>query len=142
MLRDPPIRTFSDLEKVYPPTHRRIFTMCGSEENHGEEVDRLQFYRLQEQRLVDVMNYMWKPERGEMLEWDADKLVVRLLQSPGGLIFSGDSILLQQLMYFEYALASAGVSILEDPEYLPHYNHRRLHQYLLKPRDAKQTTSE
>ncbi|KAF8994564.1 hypothetical protein BDQ17DRAFT_1251603 [Cyathus striatus] len=136
-LRDPPMRTLSDLQKVYPPTHRGTFTMCGSEENHREEADRQQFYRLQEQRLVDVMNYVWKPERGEMVEWDADKFLVRLLQSPGGLIFCGDSISRQQFQYLEYALASAGVYILEDPEHLSHYDHHRLHQYILKPGDEK-----
>ncbi|KAF8994569.1 hypothetical protein BDQ17DRAFT_1366686, partial [Cyathus striatus] len=126
-LRDRPFNTLADFQVVYPPSHRGVFKICGRRER---------FHKSQERRLVNLMSWVWKPARGEMLKWDADKFVVRLLQSPGGIIFSGDSISRQHYQQLQYALASAGIDVTEDPDHLPQYNHHRLHQYVLKEGDA------
>ena len=42
-----------------------------------------------ERRLMDIMSWTWKPDAGQMRDWDAEEFVVRLLRSPGGLIFIG-----------------------------------------------------
>lgn len=46
--------------------------------------------RLEEQRIVDVFNWVWQPEAGRLqVEWDAMDFVVRLLKRPGGIVFMG-----------------------------------------------------
>lgn len=41
------------------------------------------------QRLLNIMNWVWTPYKGEIAEWNAEEFVVRLLRSPGGLISVG-----------------------------------------------------
>ncbi|KAF5346505.1 hypothetical protein D9756_010106 [Leucocoprinus leucothites] len=135
-LRDPPLRTFADFKRIYPPSHRGVFQLCGDGGDKRELEDRERYRRAQEERMVQITNWVWKPKKGRMREWDAVEFVVRLLKSPGGLIFSGDSISRQHFQWFEYALARADVHIKEDPEHLPSYSHKRLHQFILKPGDS------
>ncbi|KXN81230.1 hypothetical protein AN958_05691 [Leucoagaricus sp. SymC.cos] len=134
--REPPFRTLADIKREYPPSHRGVFKMCGSEENkRAEDSDRNAFHKAQEERLVQVMNWVWKPRKGRLGTWDAIEFVVRLLKCPGGLIFSGDSITRQQFQWVEYALAQADIRVTEDPSHLPSYSHKRLHQFILRPGD-------
>jgi hypothetical protein len=46
---------------------------------------------LEEQRLVDLMNYVWVPTEGagKMKKWDPEDFVVQMLRTPGGLILVG-----------------------------------------------------
>jgi len=46
---------------------------------------------LEEQRLVDLMNYVWVPTEGagRMKKWDPEEFVVQMLRTPGGLILIG-----------------------------------------------------
>lgn len=90
--RDPPFRSIADFRREYPPTHRGIFKVCGSEETKREQEDRDGFHKAQEERLIQAMNWVWKPTKGRMRKWDAVEFVVRLLRSPGGLILSGGTI--------------------------------------------------
>ncbi|TFK33345.1 hypothetical protein BDQ12DRAFT_615434 [Crucibulum laeve] len=131
-LRSPPFESLVDFERVYPPTHRGIWKMCGSEENSREPEDRARFHATQADRMIDLMNYVWEPRTGRMREWRSEEFVVRLLKSPGGLIFNGDSISRQHFQWMEYALARSGVFITEDPPYLPRYDHKRIHQFILR----------
>lgn len=87
--RDPPFRSLADFHTKYPPTHRGNFKICGSDEVKREEADRHQFHKTQEERLIRAANWVWKPTKGRLREWNPIDFVVRLLQSPGGLIFSG-----------------------------------------------------
>ncbi|KAF9446706.1 hypothetical protein P691DRAFT_732731 [Macrolepiota fuliginosa MF-IS2] len=133
--RDPPLRSLDDFRKKYPASHRGIFKICGSDEEKREPEDHDRFHKAQEERLVRTMNWVWKPIKGRMREWDAIEFVVRLLKSPGGIIFSGDSITRQHFQWLEYALARADIYITEDPPHLPSYSHKRLHQFVLRPGD-------
>ncbi|KAH6916405.1 hypothetical protein BKA70DRAFT_1255682 [Coprinopsis sp. MPI-PUGE-AT-0042] len=47
---------------------------------------------LKAKRLVDMMNYVWQPERGRQVPWDPEDFLVRLLKTPAGIIFIGDSV--------------------------------------------------
>lgn len=50
--------------------------------------------RLEEQRIVDVFNWVWQPEAERLqVEWDAMDFVVRLLKRPGGIVFMGGAYL-------------------------------------------------
>ncbi len=91
--RDPPLRSLADFHKQYPPTHRGNFKICGSEENKREEEDRNRFHKAQEERLIQAANWVWKPTKGQMRAWNPIDFVVRLLRSPGGVIFSGGTIM-------------------------------------------------
>ena len=46
---------------------------------------------LEEQRFVDLMNYVWLLTEGvgNMKKWDPEEFVVQMLRTPGGLIMIG-----------------------------------------------------
>ena len=44
---------------------------------------------LQAQRIVDLLNWEWQPDRGKLLDTNFEDFMVRLLRSPGGLVMIG-----------------------------------------------------
>jgi hypothetical protein len=40
-------------------------------------------------RQLDAANLVWEPDVGHMKIWDAEEFVIRMLRSPGGMIFIG-----------------------------------------------------
>ncbi|KAH6916343.1 hypothetical protein BKA70DRAFT_1419249 [Coprinopsis sp. MPI-PUGE-AT-0042] len=59
-------------------------------ETQGQSEEEIQAGK--SQRLVDMMNYVWQPDRGKQVQWDPEEFIVRLLQTPAGIVFIGDSI--------------------------------------------------
>jgi hypothetical protein len=97
--RQPPFQSIADFRKEYPKTPFTAFKICGSEENKRGEEDRVAFHQAQEERLVLTMNWVWKPVNGHMRDWNAIEFVIRLLRSPGGLIFSGGAFLKKLVLF-------------------------------------------
>jgi hypothetical protein len=97
--RQPPFQSIADFRKEYPKTPFGAFKICGSEENKRGEEDRAIFHLAQEERLVQTMNWVWKPVNGRMRDWNAIEFVIRLLRSPGGLIFSGGAFLNRSVLF-------------------------------------------
>lgn len=87
--REPPFASIEELKVQYPTTHRGNWEICGSEETNREPEDQKRFHKHQSQRLVNLMNWVWEPEVGYVRDWDAEAFVLRMLKSPGGIIFSG-----------------------------------------------------
>jgi hypothetical protein len=55
----------------------------------GEQRSEEEAKELKAQRLVNMMNYVWQPERGQQVPWDPEDFLVRLLKTPAGIIFIG-----------------------------------------------------
>ncbi|KAG6917497.1 hypothetical protein DXG01_002361 [Tephrocybe rancida] len=88
-----------------------------------------------EERLMQVMNWTWTPNVGELRKWDAEEFMVRLLKSPGGLILIGDSITQQHNHALGYLLNQANLDFDRNPSHLPMHDHKNVRQMLLKPHD-------
>jgi hypothetical protein len=88
--RDPPFESLADFQKVFATRGSTTWSKCEIA-NPPPGVTRTpkEKERLEQQRIVDVMNWVWKPARGEQIPWDAEDLVVRLLKTPGGIVFMG-----------------------------------------------------
>ncbi|RDB27159.1 hypothetical protein Hypma_004567 [Hypsizygus marmoreus] len=93
--------------------------------------------KVDEERLMDVMGWTWTPYVGGLRKWDADEFMIRLLRSPGGLILIGDSISQQHHHALGYLLNQGDLNFDRRLPFLPMYNHRNVHQALLKPHDPK-----
>ncbi|PFH47457.1 hypothetical protein AMATHDRAFT_102370, partial [Amanita thiersii Skay4041] len=96
----------------------------------------------EEKRLLDVMNWVWMPWRGVVLSWDAEKFVVRLLRSPGGLFLIGDTVTKQHSDVLIHMLRQAGITLDLNPPHLPQPSsqspslRRNVFQYVLRPSSA------
>jgi len=88
--RQPAFISIEDFRTVYSLPNSSIWKVCEPNPNLAlqpwTEADRQQ---AGERRLMDVMSWTWVPDAGKMKDWDAEEFVVRLLKSPGGLIFIG-----------------------------------------------------
>ncbi|TRM65031.1 hypothetical protein BD626DRAFT_582785 [Schizophyllum amplum] len=69
-------------------------------------------------RALDIINWVWSPSRGKLMELDFIDLVVRMLQSPGGLIMIGDSLTVQHRDTFSVGLPTAGIHYEVNPPHL------------------------
>ncbi|KAH6916363.1 hypothetical protein BKA70DRAFT_1179842 [Coprinopsis sp. MPI-PUGE-AT-0042] len=86
--RQPPFANLKDLQEEF-----LWFSQCpvqNETETQGQSEEEIQARK--SQRLVDMMNYVWQPNRGKQVQWDPEEFIVRLLQTPAGVIFIGDSI--------------------------------------------------
>ncbi|KAE9409503.1 hypothetical protein BT96DRAFT_984574 [Gymnopus androsaceus JB14] len=101
------------------------------------------------QRLVDMMNWEWLPDRGKLLEYDPIEFVVRMLKSPGGLILVGgeiffnsfnnyapthptDSITRQHWHAFYVHFLHHDITYHSNPEHLPLAGTPSVDQFVLK----------
>ncbi|KAG2011264.1 hypothetical protein CC2G_011405 [Coprinopsis cinerea AmutBmut pab1-1] len=89
--------------------------------------------RLEQDRLVELMNWVWEPERGRMVPWNAEDFVVKLLQRPAGIIFIGDSISAAHEHGFGSLLGNSGIRFMSEVEHLPFSGRPHLRQHILRP---------
>lgn len=88
--REPTFTSLADFQAIYATRGESIWDRCPvASAPEGEERTEEETRRLEEQRLVDIMNWVWKPHRGEQIPWDPMDFVVRLLKTPGGIVFIG-----------------------------------------------------
>ena len=67
------------------------WTDAKDKEKKADSLPEKEKEKLEQQRLVDIFNWVWQPEKenGKQVEWDAMDFVVRLLKRPGGIVFMG-----------------------------------------------------
>lgn len=91
--RDPPFESLEDFQKVFAARGSTKWSKCNiADPPKGVTRTPEEKERLEQQRVVDIMNWVWQPARGEQVPWDADDLVVRLLKTPGGLVIMGGAL--------------------------------------------------
>ncbi|KAK7458744.1 hypothetical protein VKT23_009744 [Stygiomarasmius scandens] len=81
------------------------------------------------QRVLEMANWVWESDFGDMVPFDIEEFVIRLLRSPGGLFVVGDSLTTQHFMTLRHRLLQASFFLHED---LPHWSlhdHPHVHQY-------------
>lgn len=89
-VRDPPLLTLEDFRAAYANRQDTVWKGCKVaagpfDPPRTEEEQKL----LDETRLMQVSNWDWIPSRGELVPWDAEEFVVRMLRSPGGMLIIG-----------------------------------------------------
>ncbi|KAE9409504.1 hypothetical protein BT96DRAFT_848115 [Gymnopus androsaceus JB14] len=84
------------------------------------------------QRLVDMLNWEWLPDRGRLLDYDPIDFIVRMLKSPGGVIFVGDSITRQHWHAFYVRFLHHNITFHLNPTHLPLAGAPNADQFVLK----------
>jgi hypothetical protein len=91
--RNPPFNDLADFQQAYKNGQEPIWSRAPipSPSISGLEFTDEERAVLEEQRLVDLMNYVWVPTEGagKMKKWDPEEFVVQMLRTPGGLILIG-----------------------------------------------------
>ncbi|KAF5332207.1 hypothetical protein D9611_008173 [Ephemerocybe angulata] len=91
--REPQFKTLEDFQEVFAKRGASIWSTCEvGDPPAGVKWTSAEEERLKQKRLVDIMNWVWQPDHGELLPWDPLDFVVRLLKTPGGIVFMGDSL--------------------------------------------------
>ncbi|THU86071.1 hypothetical protein K435DRAFT_843009 [Dendrothele bispora CBS 962.96] len=81
------------------------------------------------ERVLEMSNWVWKSDFGDMVPFDTEEFVIRLLRSPGGLFLIGDSLTTQHFMTLRYRLLQSSFFLHEDLPHWPLHSHPHVHQY-------------
>ncbi|KAF5346789.1 hypothetical protein D9758_015730 [Tetrapyrgos nigripes] len=65
-------------------------------------------------RVLEMVNWIWQSDFGELVKFDVEEFVVRLLRSPGGLIIVGDSLTTQHLITLRHIFLRADFILNEN----------------------------
>ncbi|KAH6889080.1 hypothetical protein BKA70DRAFT_1330411 [Coprinopsis sp. MPI-PUGE-AT-0042] len=91
--RTPPFSNLEEFQEEFASRGSSPWHECPiPDPAQGEERSEEKAKALKAKRLVDMMNYVWQPERGRQVPWDPEDFLVRLLKTPAGIIFIGDSV--------------------------------------------------
>lgn len=133
--RQPPFRSMDEFRVAYANRQDHVWKGCRAPPDPSKNSSDQG--KVDEDRLMKVMNWTWTPYIGKMKEWNAENFVIRLLKSPGGLILIGDSITQQHHHALGYLLGQSDFRFDIDSPELPMYNHKNVHHAVLKPDDPK-----
>ncbi|KAF5379998.1 hypothetical protein D9615_006258 [Tricholomella constricta] len=133
--RQPPFTSLKDFQAAYANRLDRLWKGCRAIPDPTSKTPPSSQDKVNEERLMQVMNWTWTPYTGELRRWDPEEFMVRLLKSPGGLILIGDSITQQHHHALGYLLNQAGLDFDRNPPHLPMHDHKNVKQALLKPQD-------
>ncbi|KAF5332286.1 hypothetical protein D9611_008082 [Ephemerocybe angulata] len=126
--REPQFKTLEDFQEVFAKKGSTKWSSCNvGEPPSGVTRTPAETKSLKEQRIVDIMNWMWQPSDGEWIPWDPMDFVVRLLKTPGGLVFMGDSLSQGHEHAFGSYLQEGGIKFTMDPPHLPKDSFIRTH---------------
>lgn len=148
--RSPPFTSLADFQTAYANRQDGTWSRCPSMAPPDVIRTEEEQQRADEKRIVDLNNWVWNPSSGKMKQWDPEAFLVRCLRSPGGVILIGgvfllilvyallltassDSISQQHFHSLGYSLRMADIQFDVDPPYLVLYNHKNVHQHVLKP---------
>lgn len=148
--RSPLFTSLADFQMAYANHQEPMWSRCPSVVPPDVSWTEEERQRADEKRIVDLNNWVWTPSSGKMKQWDPEAFLVRCLKSPGGVILIGgvfllillhallltassDSITQQHFYALGYSLRMADIQFDVDPPYLAHYNHKNVHQHVLKP---------
>ncbi|KIJ90282.1 hypothetical protein K443DRAFT_116803, partial [Laccaria amethystina LaAM-08-1] len=137
--RNPPFNNLANFQQAYKNGQEPIWSRAPipSPSISGLEFTDEERAVLEEQRLVDLMNYVWVPTEGagKMKNWNPEDFVVQMLRTPGGLILIGDSISQQHSHALGYSLRAADIRFDHNPSHLPLHTHQGVHMHVLRPND-------
>ncbi|KAG5653471.1 hypothetical protein H0H81_000240 [Sphagnurus paluster] len=133
--RNPPFTSLKDFQAAYANRLDRLWKGCRAIPDPTGQRPAAAQGKVDEERLMQVMNWTWTPYAGELKPWDPEDFMVRLLRSPGGLILIGDSITQQHYHALGYLLNQAGLDFDRNLPHLPMHDHKNVRQLLLKPKD-------
>ncbi|KAH6889081.1 hypothetical protein BKA70DRAFT_485925 [Coprinopsis sp. MPI-PUGE-AT-0042] len=91
--RDPPFANLQEFQDQFSSRGSSPWHECQIQDeslSKGKSPDEVE--AMKTQRLLNVINYVWKPNHGKQVPWDAEDFVVRLLKTPAGISFLGDSV--------------------------------------------------
>jgi hypothetical protein len=148
--RSPPFTSLADFQTAYANRQDGTWSRCPSVAPPDVIRTEEEQQRADEERIIDLNNWVWTPSSGKMKQWDPEAFLVRCLRSPGGVILIGgvfllillhallltassDSISQQHFHSLGYSLRMADIEFDVDPPYLAKYNHKNVHQHVLKP---------
>jgi len=129
--RQPPFTSMDEFRLAYANRLDNVWKGCRAPPDSSNNSSSPE--KVDEDRLMQVMSWTWTPYIGKMKKWDAEDFVIRLLKSPGGLILIGDSITQQYHHALDYLLGQSDFRFDVDSPELPMYNHKNVHQAVLKP---------
>ncbi|KAF5389466.1 hypothetical protein D9757_004330 [Collybiopsis confluens] len=129
--RQPPFESLQHLQTVYANLYHPVWSGCGLVPGTYPDDDEAEKTRLKGQRLVDVLNWEWAPDRGVVMEYDTVDFVVRMLKSPGGLVLIGDSISTQHWHAIYYTFRHLNITFASNPKHLPLAGVPNVEQFVL-----------
>ncbi|TFK23231.1 hypothetical protein FA15DRAFT_670730 [Coprinopsis marcescibilis] len=133
--REPKFATLDDAKKEFP--HWERCRIPGPPK--GKMRPREQKKALEAERFLNVTNWVWKPREGEQIDWDAEDIVVRMLQMPGGIIFMGDTITHGHETAFRLFLETAGISLDSKEAKVKGRRSNNIHAHILRPNTTMTT---
>jgi hypothetical protein len=86
--RQPPFQTLKELKDSYMNHDSDWFWTCEPAPGLPTRTER-EKSEAGVKRQLDAANWVWEPDVGKMKSWDAEEFVIRMLRSPGGMIFIG-----------------------------------------------------
>ncbi|TFK23232.1 hypothetical protein FA15DRAFT_670731 [Coprinopsis marcescibilis] len=139
--RDPPFTSLQDFQAVFTSNSSTKWHRCAVVPP-AEGVTRTpdETKKLEQERLVETMNWVWMPDRGRMVPFDVEDFIVRLLRTPAGVIFIGDSLSAAHRHGFQARLEQGGfkfdvASPSYSAEFVPFSNASHLRMHILRPND-------
>ncbi|TRM60008.1 hypothetical protein BD626DRAFT_506161 [Schizophyllum amplum] len=132
--RTPEFQSLGELQAAYMNYMEDPWSHCPVYQDvNGHLIPDDEKPALEAQRLVDLLNWEWVPDRGRMLDLDFEDFVVRLLRSPGGMVMIGDSITRQHHVAITYMVRQANLTFAYNPDHLEYTNIEHVHQFVLHP---------
>ncbi|TFK25740.1 hypothetical protein FA15DRAFT_327405 [Coprinopsis marcescibilis] len=124
--REPPL---VNLEDVKP------WTGCPAASKTGGSETDVEQGKSSASRLLDIVNWKWEPTHSSLEEWNPEAFVVRLLKSPGGLVFLGDENTRDHFTALLGNLNHSRISFDVDLNTPLRFKTQHVQQYTLSPSD-------
>ncbi|KAL1738228.1 hypothetical protein HDZ31DRAFT_23095, partial [Schizophyllum fasciatum] len=132
--RTPQFETLEEMQAAYMNHFEDPWSHCPVYMDvNGHLVPEDEKPALQAQRIVDLLNWEWKPDRGRMLDTNFEDFMIRLLRSPGGMVMIGDSITRQHHVALTYMVRQLNLTFSLNPDYLEYTGINHVHQFVLHP---------
>ncbi|THU88209.1 hypothetical protein K435DRAFT_969573, partial [Dendrothele bispora CBS 962.96] len=106
------------LPEPHPPLVGEGIEMSEEEKNEGGR-----------RRVLEMSNWVWESDFGEIVPFDTEEFLIRLLRSPGGLFLIGDSLTSQHFMTIRHRLLKSSFFLIENHPSWPLHDHPDVYKY-------------
>ncbi|KAI5831451.1 hypothetical protein K523DRAFT_237519 [Schizophyllum commune Tattone D] len=132
--RTPQFETLEEMQAAYMNHYEDPWSHCPVYMDvNGHLIPDDEKPALQAQRIVDLLNWEWQPDRGKLLDTNFEDFMVRLLRSPGGLVMIGDSITRQHHVALTYMVRQLNLTFILNPDWIEYTDVNHVHQFVLHP---------
>ncbi|KAF5347678.1 hypothetical protein D9758_014841 [Tetrapyrgos nigripes] len=83
------------------------------------------------ERILEISNWVWKPQFGEVIPFNVEEFVLKLLKSPGGMFLVGDSLTTHHFLTIFHRISQADFKLDAYAEDGPFKGHPYVVQYNL-----------